>query len=123
MNSLLNDHRISRLASVGRGSWEDRFKRTLLLYYNAQETSAACTPGGCIPTLDNYLSVRREMFGTGIVFDLAELLEVFPFPETLQDTQREKLEKIRQYAFDIIAWSIVGVCFHRPPFLMSQLRF
>jgi hypothetical protein len=48
------------------------------------------------------------MFGTGIIFDLTELLEVFPFPEFLYGTQRERLEQFKQCAFNIIAWSITN---------------
>ena len=48
------------------------------------------------------------MYGNSVLFELAELLEVFSFPEFLQDTQRKKLEKMKAYAFDIIAWSIVS---------------
>jgi len=70
--------------------------------------AAVCASDSRIPTLDNFLSVRREMLGTSILFDLAELLEVFPFPEFLHDTQREMLEQIKQCAFNIIAWSIVS---------------
>jgi len=43
-----------------------------------------------------------------VLFELAELLEVFSFPELLEDVQRKKLEKMKENAFDIIAWSIVS---------------
>ena len=120
-SSLLHDSRISRLTSLGRGSWKDRFKHTLLLYYNSQRMSALCTHESRIPTLDAYLSVRRDMLGISIMFDLAELLEVFPFPEVLHGTQREILEKIRQCAFNIMAWSFVSCPFHRT--LLCSLLF
>lgn len=48
------------------------------------------------------------MYGNNVLFELAELLEVFSFPDYLQDVQREKLEKMKKNAFDIIAWSIVS---------------
>lgn len=120
--SLLHDRRISRLASLGRGTWEDRFKRTLLLYYNAQRMATVCASDSRIPTLDDFLSVRREMLGTSIMFDLAELLEVFPFPEFLHDTQREKLEQIKQCAFNIIAWSIVSCLLPNALFLWDLVH-
>jgi hypothetical protein len=80
-------------------------------------------PDNRIPTLDDYLSVRREMLGTSIIFDLAELLEVFPFPEFLHATQREKLEQIRQCAFNIIAWSIVSFTFLHKRYSVNSLAF
>jgi len=48
------------------------------------------------------------MYGNSVLFELAELLEVFSFPEFLEDVQRKKLEKMKENAFDIIAWSIVS---------------
>lgn len=116
-SSLLHDHRILRLA--GRGSWNDRFKRTLRLHYDAQRTAILCASDGHIPTMDSYLAVRREMFGTSIMFDLAELLEVFPYPEFLHGTQRERLEQIRKCAFNIISWSIVSPSFSQAVILCS----
>jgi len=60
------------------------------------------------PSLEDYIATRREMYGNSVLFELAELLEVFSFPEFLEDVQRKKLEKIKENAFDIIAWSIVS---------------
>jgi hypothetical protein len=125
-SSLMHDRRVSRRASQGRGSWEDRFKRTLLLYHNAQRTATLCASDSRIPTLDNYLSVRRDLFGAGVMFDLAELLEVFPFPDFLHGTQRERLEQIKQCAFDIVAWSTVSspffFIFLKTPLLTTLIR-
>ena len=61
-----------------------------------------------VPSLEDCIATRRGMYGNNVLFELAELLEVFSFPDYLQDVQREKLEKMKKNAFDIIAWSIVS---------------
>ena len=58
------------------------------------------------PSLDEYMLLRRQMYGGSIALDLAELLEVYTIPEVQQHIQ-ELLANIRRAALDVIAWSTV----------------
>jgi hypothetical protein len=58
------------------------------------------------PTLDEYLELGRELNGSSMILDLSELLEITQFPE-LQEEDAQKLLKLKQIAFDVIAWSTV----------------
>ena len=60
------------------------------------------------PTLEEYLELGRELKGSSMILDLSELLEITQFPESLQGEDAQKmLLKMKQTAFDIIAWSTV----------------
>jgi len=59
-----------------------------------------------MPTLEDYIEMRRELHGSTISFVIAELLEIFEIPE-LQGTGAENLENLKRSAFDIMAWSMV----------------
>jgi len=59
-----------------------------------------------MPTLEDYIEMRRELHGSTISFVIAELLEIFEIPE-LQGAGAENLENLKRSAFDIIAWSMV----------------
>lgn len=59
-----------------------------------------------IPTLDEYLELGREINGFNMVLDLSELLEITQFPE-LQGEDAQNLLKLKQTAFNVIAWSKV----------------
>lgn len=59
-----------------------------------------------IPTLDEYLELGREINGFNMVLDLSELLEITQFPE-LQREDAQNLLKLKQTAFNVIAWSKV----------------
>ena len=61
-----------------------------------------------IPTLEEYLELGREMNGSSMILDLSELLEITQFPE-IQGEDAQKLLKLKQTAFDVIAWSMVIV--------------
>ena len=59
------------------------------------------------PTLEEYLELGRELKGSSMILDLSELLEITQFPESLQEDAQKMLLKMKQTAFDIIAWSTV----------------
>ena len=62
--------------------------------------------GGVIPTLEEYLEFNREIRGFSMILDLSELLEITQVPE-LQGEDTQNLLKLKQTAFDVIAWSMV----------------
>ena len=62
--------------------------------------------GGVIPTLEEYLEFNREIRGLSMILDLSELLEITQVPE-LQGEDTQNLLKLKQTAFDVIAWSMV----------------
>ena len=59
-----------------------------------------------IPTLEEFLELGRELNGSSMILDLSELLEITQFPK-LQGEDTQKLLKLKQSAFDVIAWSMV----------------
>ena len=59
-----------------------------------------------IPTIEEYLELRRELNGSSMILDLSELLEITKFPD-LEGEDAQKLLKLKQTAFDVIAWSMV----------------
>ena len=63
-----------------------------------------------IPTLEEYLKLGREINGSSMILDLSELLEITQFPE-LQGEDAQKLLNLTETAFDVIAWSMVSICF------------
>ena len=58
------------------------------------------------PAVDAYVEARRELDGTGLMLDLAELLEAFTVP-VLPPLCAVLLEDLRRAAFDIVAWATV----------------
>lgn len=62
-----------------------------------------------IPTLEEYLELGRELDGYSMILDLSELLEITQFPELRGEEDAQKLLKLKQTAFDVIAWSMVIV--------------
>lgn len=87
-----------------------RFKSSILSYHASQCKVSTLICSNTIPTLAEYLPTRREIYGSSLLFGLAELLEVFPFPDFLPETLKDKLEEIKNCAFDLIAWAMVSHC-------------
>jgi Terpene synthase family 2, C-terminal metal binding len=63
--------------------------------------------GGVIPTLEEYLEFNREIRGFSMILDLSELLEITQVPELQGEEDTQNLLKLKQTAFDVIAWSMV----------------
>ncbi|KAF8962913.1 isoprenoid synthase domain-containing protein [Flammula alnicola] len=86
-------------------SWNSRFTQSVKLLRSAQEKVLSHQSKNHMPALDEYIEMRREMYGSSMTFDLAELLEIFQYPE-LQGASADILVDIKRAAFDVIAWSM-----------------
>jgi len=60
-----------------------------------------------MPSVEDYIEMRRELHGSTMGLDIAELLEIFQIPE-LQGAGAEALENLTRSAFNIISWSMVN---------------
>jgi hypothetical protein len=60
-----------------------------------------------MPSVEDYVEMRRELHGISMSLKIAELLEIFQIPE-LQGAGAENLQNLNRSAFDIIAWSMVN---------------
>lgn len=61
-----------------------------------------------VPSLEEYTSIARELYGANMVLDLSELMEVFQFPD-LQGRHAELITQLKHAALDVIAWSTVNM--------------
>jgi hypothetical protein len=99
--SAVND-RITSLAERAPAGWNARFKASIEQFYSSREQVVRYGT----PSLEEYMLLRRQMYGGSIALDLAELLEMYTIPEVQKHTQ-ELLADIRRAALDVIAWSTV----------------
>ncbi|KAF5319304.1 hypothetical protein D9619_008467 [Psilocybe cf. subviscida] len=109
MKHAVND-RIGSLAERAPASWNSRFKASIEQFYSSREQVVRYGT----PSLEEYILLRRQMYGGSITLDLAELLEMFTIPEVEQHAQG-LLDNIRRAALDVIAWSteVVAYQFHQ----------
>ncbi|KAH9475066.1 Sesquiterpene synthase Agr1 [Psilocybe cubensis] len=97
--------RLVNLASAASETWNARFKKSVLDYQAAQEVRRMNRSRNDVPSLEEYTATAREMHGNSVLLDLAELLEVFEFPD-LRGTEAEKIIHMKHAALDVIAWSL-----------------
>jgi len=86
--------------------WSKRFEEAVRGYQYTQEEVVAQRSDKVIPSINEYIEMRREMHGTSITLGIAELLEVFQYPE-LTGAEAEKISALKRSALDIISWSMV----------------
>ncbi|PPQ90350.1 hypothetical protein CVT25_007752 [Psilocybe cyanescens] len=98
--------RLFKLASAASEIWKARFRKSVLAYQAAQKGICLNRSRNIVPSLEEYIAIAREMHGTNVVLDLAELMEVFQFPD-LHGTEAEKIIVLKHTAFDVIAWSLL----------------
>ena len=87
-------------------AWKTRFALSVARYRSAQrevEEAAAREP----PAVDTYIEARRELDGTGLMLDLAELLGAFKIP-VLPPSGGALLEDLRR-ATKVVARALVDV--------------
>ncbi|KIM43971.1 hypothetical protein M413DRAFT_443041 [Hebeloma cylindrosporum] len=101
---LFDDHFI-HLISKASPSWNFRLSQSVQSFQAARNRFMLNQSKSEIPTLEDYIEMRRELHGITMSFVVAELLEVFQVPE-LQGAGAETLESLKRCAFDIIAWSM-----------------
>ena len=105
--STLNDHFV-RLTSKASSSWNLRFTQSVQSFQAARNQFMLNQSKSEMPTLEDYIEMRRELHGSTMSFVIAELLEIFEIPD-LQRAGAENLESLKQSAFDIVAWSTVNI--------------
>ncbi|KAF5318295.1 hypothetical protein D9611_014342 [Ephemerocybe angulata] len=93
-----------RLPPAQRKQWNRRFTHSAKAFAKAQFTLSENLKGGVVPTLQEYIRLRREMYGSSMFVDLLDLLEITERPKGLSGREREVLGEITFWASHVVAW-------------------
>jgi len=100
-NHILSD-RLIRLISKASPSWNLRFTSSVQSFQASREQFML---NQSMPSVEDYMKMRRELHGSSMGLNIAELLEIFQIPE-LQGAGADALENLKRSAFDVIACSM-----------------
>ncbi|RXW13522.1 hypothetical protein EST38_g12333 [Candolleomyces aberdarensis] len=88
-----------RLPEAQRLRWNKRFLHSAKAFARAQLRLYENLKSNTIPTLPEYIKLRRETYGTSMFIDLLDLLEISSRPSGIPG-----LHQFTVWAIDIVAW-------------------
>ncbi|KAF6745643.1 hypothetical protein DFP72DRAFT_1051248 [Ephemerocybe angulata] len=93
-----------RLPQAQRAQWNRRFTHSVKAFAKVQLTLYENLKGGVVPTLPEYIQLRREMYGSSMFVDLLDFLEITEMPRGISGREREVLGEITFWASHVVAW-------------------
>ncbi|KDR71660.1 hypothetical protein GALMADRAFT_271165 [Galerina marginata CBS 339.88] len=99
------NERLVNIISKASTDWNHQFTESMQGLRSAQQKVVSNQSNNIIPSLEEYTELRKEMYGSSMVLDIAELLEIFQCPRT-NGTTAEKITNLKRAALDVIAWSM-----------------
>ncbi|KAF9559391.1 terpenoid synthase [Agrocybe pediades] len=85
--------------------WSHRFEEAVKDFRHSQEQVLLQKTQNIVPSIEEFIEIRREMQGGSLTWSIAELLEVFEYPE-LPGPDAESVSSLTRHAIDIISWSM-----------------
>ncbi|KAJ2917302.1 hypothetical protein MD484_g3148, partial [Candolleomyces efflorescens] len=89
----------SKLPEAQRSRWNKRFLRSVKTFAKAQLRLYENLKSNTIPTLPEYIKLRRETYGFSMFIDFLDLLEISSRPSGVPG-----LHQFTLWAIDIVAW-------------------
>lgn len=96
-----------RLPETHKQQWYRCFLKSGRAFAEAQLELSKNLEDGVIPTLPEYLRMRKELYGSSMFVDLLDLLEITSHPTDLSSKERMLLEQFSVWTKHIVAWVLV----------------